>query len=261
MKCFSSLNLQKMTFLSFGILFCVWGAVTYSGFVDPLFLPKPDKVLQAGHILFAEENFTFDVMISTWRVLLGFGLSCILGIPLGIWIGTSKKANAIFTPMISFIRYMPAPAFIPLLILWLGIGIGTKIALIFMSVFFYLTPLVADSIRNVDEDCIETAMTLGANKQQILFGVIMKAASPRIWQSMRIMMGVAWTSIIIVELIAAQRGIGAMIIRAQRFLQTPKIIVGIIIIGILGIIFDALFQLGTKLMFPWVKHEGVNNGS
>lgn len=249
------LSEKKWAILSFVVLIVVWFAVTYTRAIDPLFLPAPGKVLLAGYLLFTEENFAYDVIISTSRVLLGFGLSCILAIPLGVWIGTSKKADYLCTPVINFIRYMPAPAFIPLLILWFGIGLGIKVAMLFISIFFYLVSLVAESVRNVNRDCIETALTLGANKFQVLVHVILRTANPGIWQSMRIMMGVAWTSIIIVEIIAAQRGIGAMIIHAQRFLQTPKIIAGIVVIGILGIIFDCLFRLGHKILFPWATQR------
>lgn len=256
----SKYHLQRLTILSFVVLMCLWSIVSYGKLVNPLFLPTPSKVIEAAYMLFAKERFAYDVMISTWRVLLGFGLSCILAIPLGIWVGTSRKANAICIPIVNFIRYMPAPAFIPLLILWLGIGLGPKVALIFISIFFYLIPLVAENIKNVNEDCIYTAQTLGATRIQILFRVILRAANPGIWHSMRIMMGVAWTSIVIVELVAAQRGVGAMIIRAQRFLQTPKIIAGIIVIGILGIIFDGLFRLGHRVMFPWDQQEELADG-
>jgi NitT/TauT family transport system permease protein len=254
------MDLRRISFLSFILLACIWCLFTYSGWIDPLFLPTPGQVLKSGYQLFAEENFAYDVLLSTWRVLLGFGLSCVLAIPLGVWIGTSKRADAVCTPVLNFIRYMPAPAFIPLLILWLGIGIGIKVALIFISIFFYLTSLVAEGIRNIDQDCVETALTLGATRFQVLLRVVLPAANPAIWQSMRIMMGVAWTSIIIVELIAAQRGIGAMIIRAQRFLQTPKIIAGIVFIGILGIVFDRLFRFGYWKFFPWLRQEELANG-
>ncbi len=252
--------MRRISILSFILIACIWCLLTYSGSVEPLFLPTPGQVLKSGYQLFAEESFGYDVLLSTWRVLLGFGLSCIFAIPLGVWIGTSKKADAICTPVLNFIRYMPAPAFIPLLILWFGIGIGIKVALIFISIFFYLTSLVAEGIRTVDQDCVETALTLGATRFQVLLHVILPAANPAIWQSMRIMMGVAWTSIVIVELIAAQRGIGAMIIRAQRFLQTPKIIAGIVVIGILGIIFDCVFRFGHKILFPWAIERSTSNG-
>jgi NitT/TauT family transport system permease protein len=245
--------------LSFGTIFIAWVSTTSSGLIDPLFLPSPQKVLESGYALFAKEQFLYDVALSTWRVLLGFGLSCLAAVPLGIFIGTSRKIDALCTPVLNFIRYMPAPAFIPLLILWFGIGIELKVALIFVSIFFYLASLVAQDVENVTQDCVDTALTLGASKSQVLWKVILKAANPGVWQSMRIMMGVAWTSIIIVELVAAQRGIGAMIIRAQRFLQTPKIIAGIITIGILGILFDSFFRIGHKILFPWADMEGKNH--
>ena len=255
------LKLSRWAGLSFAVLLCAWCIVTYGGLVKPLFLPAPHQVIQAGYHLFAEENFIYDVVVSTGRVLLGFALAGGLAIPLGILIGTSRRADAFWTPVLNFIRYMPAPAFIPLLILWLGIDLELKVALVFISIFFYLASLVSEAVRAVDRDCIDTALTLGATRSQILIRVVLRAASPGIWQNLRIMMGVAWTSIVIVELVAAQRGVGAMIILAQRFLQTPKIIAGIVVIGILGVLFDALFRVGYSIFFPWAPAEEQVNGT
>jgi len=254
------IGLQKLALATFAVLAVLWCGLTYGGLVQPLFLPSPGKVLEAIYQLFAREQFLYDVVMSTWRVLLGFVLSCSLAIPLGVFIGTNARVDAAVTPLLNFIRYMPAPAFIPLLILWLGIGLGPKVALVFISIFFYLASLVAQAISSVSRDCIDTALTLGANRSQVLWRVVVREASPGIWQSMRIMMGVAWTSIVVAELVAAQRGVGAMIIRAQRFLQTPKIIAGIVTIGLLGILFDSLFRLGRKALFPWAHGEQVGNG-
>ena len=251
--------MPRLTLATFALLAVLWCVLTYGRLVQPLFLPSPGKVLEAAYYLFAREQFLYDVAISTWRVLLGFILSCLLAVPLGVFIGTNARVDAAVTPLLNFIRYMPAPAFIPLLILWLGIGLGPKVALVFISLFFYLTSLVAQAISNVSQDCTDTALTLGANRSQVLWKVVVREASPAIWQSMRIMMGVAWTSIVIVELVAAQRGVGAMIIQAQRFLQTPKIIAGIVIIGVLGIMFDSLFRFGRAALFPWAHREQVGN--
>lgn len=252
-------RLNRLYLVTFGVLIALWCILTYGRLVEPLFLPTPGKVIEAYYYLIAHDNFLYDVAISTWRVLLGFTLSGLMAVPLGLLIGTSKHADAAFTPLLNFIRYMPAPAFIPLLILWLGIGLWLKVILIFISLFFYLTSLVAQSIGNVSQDCIDTALTLGARKSEVLWRVIIREAAPGIWQSMRIMMGVAWTSIVVVELVAAQHGVGAMIIRAQRFLQTPKIIAGIIVIGFLGILFDAFFRFGRRILFPWAPGEQVGN--
>ena len=119
--------------------------------------------------------------------------------------------------------------------------------------FFYLIILVADAAANVRKDFIETAYTLGASRSQILRRVVIPAAMPAVWDAMRVMMGIGWTTIVIAELVAARVGIGAMIIEARRFLQTDKIIVGIVTIGILGLICDATFRMLNRELFPWTE--------
>jgi NitT/TauT family transport system permease protein len=250
---------RMITVAVFGLLLLVWYAVTSLRLVAPLFLPSPWEVIDAGYRLFAENSFAYDVLVSTFRVIVGFGLSCVFAVPLGVLIGVNPRWDAASTPLLNFIRYMPAPAFIPLLILWLGIGFSQKVALVFISIFFYLVSLVAQGITSVSQDCIDSALTLGATRHQVLWRVVVRAAAPDIWQSMRIMMGVAWTSIVVVELVAAQNGVGAMIIRAQRFLQTPRIIAGIVVIGVLGVLFDYLFRISRFVLFPWAVAEQLRN--
>ncbi|OHC73604.1 MAG: nitrate transport permease nrtB [Rhodospirillales bacterium RIFCSPLOWO2_12_FULL_58_28] len=235
----------------FVFLLIVWSSLTYSGFIKPLFLPAPHAVVKEMIILFVEKDFLTDVLASLSRVLFGFVLSAALAVPLGIMMGASRRWKSIFMPIIGFIRYMPAAAFIPLLILWLGIGFAEKVAVIFISIFFYLVLLVADAASHVRNECIDAALTLGASPRQVLNRVIVPSSLPGIWDALRIMMGVGWTMIVVAELVAAERGIGAVIIQAQRFLQTPRIIAGIIVIGILGVLTDAVFKYLRVALFPW----------
>ncbi len=251
------LSLHWNALVSLGAIGAVWSLLTYGHLVSPVFLPSPTEVVDALILLLIRENFSVDILVSTCRVMGGFVLSVSAAVPLGVWIGSSRSADLLLTPLLNFIRYMPAPAFIPLLILWFGIGITLKIALLFISVFFYLTSLVAEAVKAVDNNSIESALTLGATRPQAVFRVIVPSAYPAIWQSMRIMMGVAWTSIVMVELLAAETGIGSVIIRSQRFLQTPKLVAGILTIGLLGILFDTSFRLAHRVLFPWCKDAEV----
>ncbi len=205
--------------------------------------------------MFTTDAFWKDIFTSLSRVLLGFLASTLLAIPLGILAGSFKFFDSLIAPFVGFIRYMPAAAFIPLLILWVGIGLTQKVAILFISIFFYLVLMVADAAANVRKDFIETAYTLGASKRQTLFKVIVPAALPGIWESMRVMMGIGWTTIVIVELVATRTGIGSVIIEAQRFMRTDKIIVGILTIGFLGIISDFSFRILGNLFFDWKKNE------
>jgi len=167
--------------------------------------------------------------------------------------GTFKVAEAFTEPVVGFIRYMPASAFIPLFILWLGIGDIEKIAIIFVGSFFQLVLMVAVVAKNVHKDMLETAYTLGAKRFQVIRKVLLPASLPGIVDTLRIIVGWAWTYIIVAELVASASGIGYMIISAQRMLRTGNIIFGILTIGILGLITDYFFKWLYNRLFPWVE--------
>ena len=238
---------------SFAFFLIVWSILTYGGLVDPLFLPSPGRVFQAGVDLFAELGFTTDILNSVYRVMLGFVVAALMGVPLGLFMGTFKVAEAFTEPVVGFIRYMPASAFIPLFILWLGIGDIEKIAIIFVGSFFQLVLMVAVVAKNVHKDMLETAYTLGAKRFQVIWKVLLPASLPGIVDTLRIIVGWAWTYIIVAELVASASGIGYMIISAQRMLRTGNIIFGILTIGILRLITDYFFKWLYNRLFPWVE--------
>ena len=218
-----------------------------------MFLPSPGRVFQAGYDLFLELGFTSDILNSVYRVMVGFIMAALLGVPLGLIMGTFKAAEAFTEPVVGFIRYMPASAFIPLFILWLGIGDVEKIAIIFVGSFFQLVLMVAVVAKNVQKDLLETAYTLGAKRFQVIRKVLLPASLPGIVDTLRIIVGWAWTYIIVAELVASASGIGYMIISSQRMLRTGNIIFGILTIGILGLITDYFFKWLYNRLFPWVE--------
>ncbi|MGD0264171.1 MAG: ABC transporter permease [Candidatus Methylomirabilota bacterium] len=238
---------------SFVFFLVIWSVLTYGGFVDALFLPSPGRVFRAGVDLFLELSFTTDIFNSTYRVMVGFIIAAIIGVPLGLIMGTFQVAEALTEPMVGFIRYMPASAFIPLFILWLGIGDVEKIAIIFVGSFFQLVLMVAVVAKNVHTDMLETAYTLGARRFQVIRKVLLPASLPGILDTLRIIIGWAWTYIIVAELVASASGIGYMIISAQRMLRTGSIIFGILTIGMMGLITDYFFKWLYKKLFPWVE--------
>ncbi len=242
-----------LTFGSFAFFLAVWSILTYGGLIDPLFLPSPGKVFQAGWDLFADFSFTTDILNSVYRVMTGFFAAALIGVPLGLIMGTFKTAEAITEPVVGFIRYMPASAFIPLFILWLGIGDVEKVAIIFVGSFFQLILMVAVVAKNVHKDLLETAYTLGANRFQVIRRVLLPASLPGIVDTLRIIVGWAWTYIIVAELVASASGIGYMIISSQRMLRTGNIIFGILTIGMLGLITDYFFKWFYNRLFPWVE--------
>src|SRR5512136_111970 len=238
---------------SFAFFLVIWSILTYGGFVDPLFLPSPGRVFQAGVDLFVELGFTTDILNSVYRVMLGFVVAAVIGVPLGLLMGTFKVAEAFTEPVVGFIRYMPASAFIPLFILWLGIGDIEKIAIIFVGSFFQLVLMVAVVAKNIHKDMLETAYTLGARRFQVIRKVLLPASLPGIVDTLRIIVGWAWTYIIVAELVASASGIGYMIISSQRMLRTGNIIFGILTIGMLGLITDFFAKWLYNKLFPWVE--------
>jgi len=238
---------------SFGFFLILWSILTYGRFVDPLFLPSPGRVFKAGVDLFMELGFTTDILSSVYRVMVGFVIAAIIGVPIGLIMGTFKVAEAFTEPVVGFIRYMPASAFIPLFILWLGIGDVEKIAIIFVGSFFQLVLMVAVVAKNVHKDLLETAYTLGAKRFQVIWRVLLPASLPGIVDTLRIIVGWAWTYIIVAELVASASGIGYMIISSQRMLRTGNIIFGILTIGMLGLITDFFAKWLYNKLFPWVE--------
>jgi NitT/TauT family transport system permease protein len=242
-----------LTLSSFAFFLVIWSVLTYGGLIDPLFLPSPGRVFQAGWDLFAEFSFATDILNSVYRVMVGFVAAALIGVPLGLIMGTFKAAEAVTEPMVGFIRYMPASAFIPLFILWLGIGDVEKVSIIFVGSFFQLILMVAVVAKNVHKDLLETAYTLGAGRFQVIRKVLLPASLPGIVDTLRIIVGWAWTYIIVAELVASASGIGYMIISSQRMLRTGNIIFGILTIGMLGLITDYFFKWLYSKLFPWME--------
>ncbi|NYZ15904.1 ABC transporter permease [Azospirillum sp. RWY-5-1] len=237
----------------FALFFLGWGIATYGGFVRPLFLASPGETLASGWALFVEYGFARDVLITVGRVVGGFLLAAVLAVPLGILMGAFKPVDAFFQGFMSFARYLPASAFIPLLILWAGVGELQKVLVIFIGSVFQLVIMVGVIVGSVRMDLLEAAYTLGASRRGVVLRVLLPAAAPQIFEALRLVLGWAWTYVIVAELVGASRGIGHMIIEAQRFLDTGQMIFGIFIIGLIGLITDFLFQAGNARLFPWTR--------
>lgn len=239
----------------FGLLIflLVWSLLTYTGIVRPFFLPAPTRVLSTIIALLLEGSLFVDIFASVYRVLLGFLASLIVALPLGIALGASKKIEALTEPFIAFIRYIPPSAFIPLAIIWFGVGETEKVMILFLGVAPYLTLLIADIVRNTRHELVEAALMLGASNADIITKVVFPNALPSIWDSFRVMIGAAWTFVIIAEIVGASSGLGHLMIESQRFLRTDTIFAAIVVIGFLGLATDYFFKATYKIFFPWTE--------
>ena len=238
--------------IAFFVLFvAAWTFATLGGFVSKTFLADPATMLREGYTLFAQHGFAKDVGMTVWRVVGGFVIAALVGVPLGIAMGAFKPIEAFFEPFVSFARYLPASAFIPLLILWAGIGETQKLLVIFMGVFFQIVLMVAVIVGSTRRDLVEAAYTLGAKSSGIVRRVLLPSAAPQIAETLRLVLGWAWTYVIVAELIGASSGIGHMIIDSQALLNTGQIIFGIIVIGVIGLISDFAFKWVNHKLYPW----------
>jgi NitT/TauT family transport system permease protein len=229
----------------------LWWIVTTFGNIDPKFLPSPGKVLEAFGRLWASGELLQDTVASLWRVGVGFLLAVLFSVPVGVLMGSFPSIRALLEPLFGLVRYMPAPAFIPLLILYLGIGEEPKIMLIFVGVFFFNSLMVMDTVKFVPKDLIEATYMLGGNRWEALLQVILPHVVPGILDACRINLAAAWQLVIVSELIAATEGLGRRISVAGRFLRTDEIFVGLIVIGVIGLTFDLLFQYLLRVTCKW----------
>jgi NitT/TauT family transport system permease protein len=238
--------------ISFFVLFvAAWSYATFGGFVSKTFLANPWTMLQDGWLLLVKQGFLHDIGMTIWRVIGGFVLAALFAVPIGILMGAYKPIEAFLEPFVSFARYLPASAFIPLLILWAGIGELQKLLVIFIGSVFQLILMVAVSVGSVRRDLVEASLTLGARDAGVLKRVLIPSAAPEIAEILRLVLGWAWTYVIVAELIGSSSGIGHMIIDSQALLATGQIIFGIIVIGIIGLISDYAFKAANRRLFPW----------
>ena len=238
--------------LLFFVLFvAVWAFFTLGGFVSPTFLASPLTMAKEGWLLFTQYDFLFDIGMTVWRVVGGFLMAAVVAVPLGIAMGAHKGIEAFLEPFVSFCRYLPASAFIPLLILWAGLGELQKLLVIFIGSVFQITLMVAVTVGSARRDLVEAAYTLGAGNSGIVKRVLIPGAAPGIAETLLLVLGWAWTYVIVAELIGSSSGIGHMITDSQALLNTGQIIFGIIVIGLIGLVSDFAFKALNRRLFAW----------
>jgi NitT/TauT family transport system permease protein len=235
----------------FVLFFAAWAAATLSGFIPKIFLADPATMLADGWVLLTKFGFAYDIGMTIWRVVGGFVLAALVAVPVGILMGAYKPIEAFFEPFVSFARYLPASAFLPLLILWAGLGETQKLLVIFIGSVFQIILMVATTVGQTRRDLVEAAYTLGAGDNGVVRRVLVPMNAPDIAEILRLVLGWAWTYVIVAELIGSSSGIGHMIIDSQALMATGQMIFGIIIIGLIGLVSDFAFKAINRWLFPW----------
>jgi NitT/TauT family transport system permease protein len=251
---------RLLSLTSLAVLLGVWCVLSYvhvvrNGESVPLvphfFLPAPDQVLKSLFFLIFEKDLLQAVGVSALRIAKAFGLSLAVALPLGIAMGSFEVVNKLLDPIIAPMRYLPITAFIPLLILWFGIDETQKVAFLFLGTVVYLLPAVVDAIRVVPEELVQTAFTLGASKGQVVRTVLIPAALPQIFDGFRVMNAIAWTYIILAEIVNPQSGIGYILRLAEQHLKPEWSFAGILVVGVIGIVTDLVIRTINRLLFGW----------
>jgi taurine transport system permease protein len=240
---------------SVGLMFAAWWIASHSGWVKPLFLPKPEAIWGAfqqslagdidGHTLYG--HFAASVA----RVFAAFALAVAVAVPVGLSMGVSRIARGIFDPPIEFYRPLPPLAYLPLMVIWFGIGETSKIILLFLAIFAPVALAARAGVRSVSQEQIQAARSMGASPWQVVLHVIAPGALPEILVGLRIGMGVGWTTLVAAEMVAADAGLGKMVFNAANFLRTDVVMLGTIVIGIVAFAFEMLMRWVERRAAPW----------
>jgi NitT/TauT family transport system permease protein len=217
----------------------------------PILFPSPAAVLQDLYRLLVRQSFLKDIGISLMRIGAGLLSSVVPAFILGIWLGINAFSRSAITPLFAFIQYIPPVAFVPVLILWFGIGLPQQVALLFIGTFFYLTLMIADTVANIPSAYRDAALTLGAKPHLLIWRVILPFGLPEFIQHLRVIVGIAWTYLTVVEMVSAETGIGSVIINSQRYLQTGRAMAGLFTIGVLGVLCDLALRGTSRLLCRW----------
>jgi taurine transport system permease protein len=236
-------------------LLCLWLISTELGWIKPLFLPSPIDIA-ARFWEVATEGFANATLLehtgwSMMRVFGAFFLALITAVPIGIFMGVNRIARGLFDPIIEFYRPLPPLAYLPLVIIWLGIGEPSKIILIYLAIFAPMALSARAGVKSVAIEQLHAAYSMGATRWQVTRHIIVKSALPEILTGMRIGIGFGWTTLVAAEMVAAQAGLGFMVLNAAEFLVTDVVMMGIIVIGVIAYLFDMFMRFLERKLVPW----------
>ncbi|NLA51346.1 MAG: ABC transporter permease [Alcaligenaceae bacterium] len=244
-------SLFTISVISIVVFVSVWELVTRFGLIDPIFLPSPSSVFERAMRTLENGTLVANVLASTRRVMVGFLMSVAVSIPLGLILGTSRRACAVFDPIISLLRPLPSMSWIPLSLLWFGITETQKYSIVFMGTIAPALLYVIEATRNVDKVLILAARNMGASRVQVMWYVILPASLSQIIVGFKIILGLAWTCVISAELIAAKEGLGFMIMNGKEFFQTDTVVLGMVMISLTVLVFDVILRRIEKRVLAW----------
>ena len=233
------------------LVFGAWCLISYGHLAPSDFVPSPTEVIRGTLQLFLQYDLWSAILVSTRRIVLAFLLASAMALPLGVLMGAFEPINRFFEPIVAPLRYMPISAFIPLLILWFGIYEKQKIAFLFLGVFVYLLPVVVTAIRVVPEELVQTALTLGASRWQVIRTVLLPSALPEIFDSFRVMNAISWTYVILAEAVNPEHGLGYMVELARTHQKASWSFAGLLVIGGIGLLTDFIIRLLSATLFRW----------
>ena len=244
-----------INFVSIAFFLAMWWLSTHMGWIKPLFLPKPEAIWSA-FVAAANGNLDGHTLLvhfgwSMYRVFAAFALAVGIGIPVGVAMGVSRVARGFFDPLIEFYRPLPPLAYLPLMVIWFGIGELSKIILLFLAIFAPVALSARAGVRSVSQEQIQAARSMGASSSQVILHVIVPGALPEILVGLRIGMGVGWTTLVAAEMVAADAGLGKMVFNASNFLRTDIVILGILVIGFVAYAFEMLMRWVERRAVPW----------
>ena len=249
------LSLFTISSLTVAFLLWAWWAVTYFGLIEPLFLPSPQAVAKRGWLVlsqgYMDSSLWQHLAASLQRIGLGLLGAVLTAIPLGIAIGRYRIARGIFDPLIEFYRPIPPLAYLPLIVIWCGIGELSKVLLIYLAIFAPIAIATATGVRTVDPAKLRAAQSLGASKAQLIRHVILPSALPDILTGIRIGLGVGWSTLVAAELIAATSGLGFMVQSAAQFLVTDVVLLGILVIALIAFAMEMGLRALQRKLVPW----------
>jgi ABC-type nitrate/sulfonate/bicarbonate transport system permease component len=237
--------------LAVAVFLAVWEAAVRLGWISPLFTSSPSRILSAAIQMFADGSILYDLQVSGFEFAVGYGLAVLVGIPLGILMGWYRRFNSVLDPFVSALYATPRIALLPLLMIWFGIGFASKIAIVFLGAVFPILVNTITGVRTIDADFVKVARSFGCNDRQLFVTVALPSSVPLLLSGLRLGLGHALIGIVVGEMYGATHGIGFLIAVSGARFQTDKVMVGIIIIALAGILMTELLRAIERRFERW----------